>query len=120
MKELNNDELSLMLLNLDSALKNADTPVFRTLNIPAYQNLLRATAILELISTEIPGCGQVEVSIKPERSSGEASLAIPSFDRIPLRLLREITEKADQYAVFKSDGGKQRFCVSFRRLFFPL
>ena len=117
MNQYNNEELNLVLRMLDGALKEIETPMIRELNIPVYQSMLRATAILELFAGDVPGCGKVEVIIKPKRLLGKVLLEIPSLEVLPLRLIREIADSADDCAVYESSGGRQRFCVTFHRLF---
>ncbi len=117
MSTFDSDDLDLILEELENATRSLETPRIKLLNPFVYHKLLRAASILELFASEADGCGEVEVKAKPARHLGEIRLEIPSLEALPLRLVHEIADDADECEVYEISGGKQRLCVTFHRLF---
>ena len=117
MSTLDNDELDLILKELENATRSLETPRIKLLNPVVYQKMLRAATILELFAAEADGCGEVEVKVKPALHLGEVRLEIPFLETLPMRLIHEIVDDADECEVYEISGGKQRLCVTFHCLF---
>ena len=117
MSTFDNEDLDLILEELENATRSLEAPRIKLLNPVVYHKLLRATSILELFASETDGCGEVEVKIQPELHLGKIRLEIPSLEVLPLRLVHEIADDADECEVYEISGGKQRLCVTFHRLF---